>query len=119
MDNIVLMGMGEPLDNYDNVLKAIRIITSEFGLAISPQENHPFHVRAARTGLYALGLDVPVNLAISLNAPDDAIRSAMMPVNSKHPLAELIRACRDYSMPNRRRITFEYILIAGVNDSRA
>ena len=118
VDNIVLMGMGEPLDNYDNVLKAIRIITSEYGLAISPRK-----ITISTCGLpesiIRLGLDVPVNLAISLNAPDDEIRSALMPVNRKHPIAELIRACRDYSMPNRRRITFEYILIAGVNDSRA
>lgn len=117
IDNIVLMGMGEPLDNYDNVLKAIRIMTAEFGLAVSPRK-----ITLSTCGLperiIRLGLDIPVNLAISLNAPDDLIRSRIMPVNRKHPLAELIKACRDYSMPKRRRITFEYILMAGVNDSR-
>jgi 23S rRNA (adenine2503-C2)-methyltransferase len=117
IDNIVLMGMGEPLDNYDNVLKAIRIMTAEFGPAISPRK-----ITLSTCGLpdriIRLGLDIPVNLAISLNAPDDATRSEIMPVNRKHGLAELIRACRDYSMPKRRRITFEYILMAGVNDSR-
>lgn len=117
IDNIVLMGMGEPLDNYDNVLKAIRIITAEFGLAISTRK-----ITLSTCGLpdriIRLGLDIPVNLAISLNAPDDATRSGIMPVNRRHPLVELIKACRDYSMPKRRRITFEYILMAGVNDSR-
>jgi len=117
IDNIVLMGMGEPLDNYENVLKAIRIMTAEFGLAISPRK-----ITLSTCGLpdriIKLGLEIPVNLAISLNAPDDLIRSEIMPVNRKHPLSELIKACRDYSMPKRRRITFEYILMAGVNDSR-
>lgn len=116
-DNIVLMGMGEPLDNYDNVLKAIRIMTSEFGLAISPR-NITLSTCGLPDRIIRLGLDIPVNLAISLNAPDDAVRREIMPVSRKHPLTELIGACRDYSMPKRRRITFEYILMAGVNDSK-
>ena len=114
--NIVLMGMGEPLANYDNVLKAIRILTSDYGLGFSSRK-----VTLSTCGLapaiVRLGKDVCVNLAISLNAPDDLRRDELMPVNRKYPLAELLRACRDYPMPGRRMLTFEYILMAGVNDS--
>ncbi len=116
--NIVLMGMGEPLANYDNVLKAIRILTSDHGLGFSSRK-----VTLSTCGLapaiVRLGKDVCVNLAISLNAPDDVRRDELMPVNRKYPLAELLRACRDYPMPGRRMLTFEYILMAGVNDAPA
>ncbi len=114
--NIVLMGMGEPLANYDNTLRAIRILTCDDGLAFSSRR-----ITLSTCGIppmiLKLGEDVCVNLAVSLNAPDDKIRNALMPVNRKYPLAELIRACKDYPMPRRRRITFEYILIEGVNAS--
>jgi 23S rRNA (adenine2503-C2)-methyltransferase len=114
--NIVLMGMGEPLDNYDAVLKAIRIITSDYGLGFSNRK-----VTLSTCGLAPmiakLGSDICINLAISLNAPDNEKRSALMPVNRKYPLKELLDACRGYPMPGRRMLTFEYILIAGVNDS--
>jgi 23S rRNA (adenine2503-C2)-methyltransferase len=114
--NIVLMGMGEPLDNYDNVVKAIRIFTSDHALGFSTRK-----VTLSTCGLapmiLKLGEDVCVNIAVSLNAPEDKLRSDLMPINRKYPLAELFAACRDYPMPGRRMVTFEYILIGGVNDS--
>jgi 23S rRNA (adenine2503-C2)-methyltransferase len=116
--NIVLMGMGEPLANYDHTLKAIRILTSDHGLGFSNRK-----VTVSTCGIapriVQLGKEVCVNLAISLNAPDDGRRDELMPVNRKYPLAELLRACGDYPMPGRRMLTFEYILMAGVNDSPA
>lgn len=114
--NIVLMGMGEPLANYDNTLQAIRILTSDYGLGFSNRK-----ITVSTCGLapkiVQLGQDICVNLAISLNAPDDRRRSELMPINRKYPLATLLAACRDYPMPGRRMLTFEYILMAGVNDS--
>jgi 23S rRNA (adenine2503-C2)-methyltransferase len=116
--NIVLMGMGEPLANYDHTVKAIRILTSDDGLGFSNRK-----ITVSTCGLapqiVRLGQEICVNLAISLNAPDDRRRSALMPVNRKYPLATLLEACRDYPMPGRRMLTFEYILMAGVNDSPA
>ncbi|MBU1964289.1 MAG: 23S rRNA (adenine(2503)-C(2))-methyltransferase RlmN [Proteobacteria bacterium] len=116
--NIVLMGMGEPLANYDHTLKAIRIITSDHGLGFSNRK-----ITVSTCGIapliVKLGKDVCVNLAISLNAPDDRLRDELMPVNRKYPLKELLAACRDYPMPGRRMLTFEYTLMAGVNDSPA
>jgi 23S rRNA (adenine2503-C2)-methyltransferase len=115
--NIVMMGMGEPLANYENTIKAIRIITSDFGLGFSSRK-----VTVSTCGLVPMieqmGKDICVNLAISLNAPDDNRRSELMPINRKHPLESLLRACRNYSMPGRRMLTFEYILLAGVNDAQ-
>jgi len=115
--NIVLMGMGEPLDNYDETLQALRIITSEQTLAISPRR-----VTLSTSGLVplidALGASgCRVNLAISLNAPSDEVRDRVMPVNLRYPLKELLAACRRYPLEPRRRITFEYVLLKGVNDS--
>ncbi len=114
--NIVLMGMGEPLANYENTLKAIRIMNCDDGLAFSSRR-----ITLSTCGIppmiLKLGEDVCVNLAVSLNAPDDTTRNALMPVNRKYPLETLVRACRDYPMPRRRRITFEYILIDGINAS--
>jgi 23S rRNA (adenine2503-C2)-methyltransferase len=116
--NIVLMGMGEPLANYDHTVKAIRILTDDHGLGFSNRK-----ITVSTCGLapqiVRLGQDVCVNLAISLNAPDDLRRSELMPVNRTYPLAELLAACRRYPMPGRRMLTFEYILMAGVNDSPA
>jgi 23S rRNA (adenine2503-C2)-methyltransferase len=114
--NIVLMGMGEPLANYDHTVKAIRILTSDYGLGFSSRK-----ITVSTCGLapqiMQLGKDICVNLAISLNAPDDRRRNDLMPVNRKYPLATLIQVCRDYPMPGRRMLTFEYTLMAGVNDS--
>jgi 23S rRNA (adenine2503-C2)-methyltransferase len=114
--NIVMMGMGEPLKNYDNTLKAIRIMTTDCGLAISNRR-----ITLSTCGIapmvHKLGKDACVNLAISLNAPDDKTRNYLMPINKKYPLETFIKACLEYPMPRRRRITFEYILIEGVNSS--
>ncbi|MCL2669614.1 MAG: 23S rRNA (adenine(2503)-C(2))-methyltransferase RlmN [Syntrophaceae bacterium] len=114
--NIVLMGMGEPLANYENVVKAIRLLTSDFGLGFSNRK-----ITVSTCGLAPqiarLGQEVCVNLAISLNAPDNRRRDSLMPINRRYPIRELLTACRNYPMPGRRMLTFEYILIAGVNDA--
>jgi len=114
--NIVLMGMGEPLNNYDNTLKALEIIFHPQGFNFSHRR-----VTLSSAGLIPelkrLGKESPVNLAISLNAADHEMRSFLMPINRKHPLTELLTVLREYPLPHRKRITFEYILIDGVNDS--
>jgi 23S rRNA (adenine2503-C2)-methyltransferase len=116
INNIVMMGMGEPLANYDNTLKAIKILTGDFGLGFSNRK-----ITVSTCGLapqiIQLGLDICINLAVSLNAPDDETRSKLMPVNKKYPLDVLLDACKKYPMPGRRLLTFEYILIDGVNSS--
>jgi 23S rRNA (adenine2503-C2)-methyltransferase len=115
--NIVMMGMGEPLANYENTLKAIRIITSEIGFGFSHRK-----ITLSTCGIVPmieqLGKDICINLAISLNAADNTTRSYLMPINKKYPLETLLDACRNYPMPGRRMLTFEYILIAGVNSRR-
>ena len=118
LTNIVLMGMGEPLANYDEVIKAIGNLISADGMNFSNRK-----VTLSTCGLVPqigeLGRDITVNLAISLNAADDKTRSFLMPVNRKYPLKNLISACRDFPLPNRRMITFEYILINGINDRQS
>ena len=113
--NIVLMGMGEPLANYDRVMKALGNLIAEDGMNFSHRK-----VTLSTCGLVPemkrMGRDITVNLAVSLNAADDETRSSLMPINRKYPLTTLIRACRDFPLPNRRMITFEYILIDGIND---
>jgi 23S rRNA (adenine2503-C2)-methyltransferase len=110
------MGMGEPLANYDNTLKAIRIMTADEGPGFSNRK-----VTLSTCGLAPrirqLGEDICINLAVSLNAPDNRTRNTLMPVNRKYPLEDLLAACRDYPMPGRRMLTFEYILIDGMNAS--
>jgi 23S rRNA (adenine2503-C2)-methyltransferase len=116
VDNIVLMGMGEPLHNLDNVVRALEILYSEPGFDYSPRK-----VTLSTAGLVPemqeLGRRIRVNLAVSLNATTDAVRNELMPINRRYPLAELMRICRDYPLAPRQRITFEYILIRGVNDA--
>jgi len=114
--NIVMMGMGEPLDNYENTLKALGIITSELGPVFS-QRRVTISTCGLTPMIRRLGKDICVNLAVSLNAPDNETRSLLMPVNRKYPLEGLLKACRDYPMPRRRRLTFEYVLMEGVNTS--
>ncbi len=115
LTNIVLMGMGEPLANYDAVIKAIGNLIAGDGMNFSHKK-----VTLSTCGLVPeierLGQDMTVNLAVSLNAADDATRSRLMPVNRKYPISLLIQVCREFPLPNRRMITFEYILIDGVND---
>ncbi|MFC1839189.1 23S rRNA (adenine(2503)-C(2))-methyltransferase RlmN [Thermodesulfobacteriota bacterium] len=116
LTNIVLMGMGEPLANYDAVITALDNMISDEALNFSRRK-----VTLSTSGvaplIRKLGKDSPVNLAISLNAADDETRNRLMPVNKKYNLKSLIAACREFPLPNRRMITFEYILIKGVNDS--
>jgi len=114
--NIVLMGMGEPLANLDNVIPALQIMTSPDGFQISSRR-----VTVSTSGLVPeiekLGAAVTVNLAVSLNATTDEQRDLLMPVNRTYPIAKLIAACRNFPLPNRRMITIEYVLVRGVNDS--
>lgn len=116
MPNLVFMGMGEPLANYDATVKAIRTLLSPWGFNFSHRR-----ITVSTAGLVPqmkrLGDDVPVNLAISLNASNDETRSRLMPVNKKYPLHELLAAARRFPLASRKRITFEYILIKGINDT--
>jgi 23S rRNA (adenine2503-C2)-methyltransferase len=115
--NLVLMGMGEPLHNYDETMSALRILADQQGLAVSPRR-----VTLSTVGLLSalerLAREpfMP-NLAISLHAPTDAIRGDLVPLNKKHGVADIIEACKRFPLKRRRRITFEYVLLAGVNDS--
>src|SRR5436305_2092784 len=115
--NIVLMGMGEPLHNYTNVLQALRILNSPDGFNLGAR-----HMTVSTVGLVpAIGKlsqePLQVNLAISLHAPTDELRGQTMPINRKYPLQELLAACKDYIAATGRQVTFEYVLIAGVNDT--
>jgi 23S rRNA (adenine2503-C2)-methyltransferase len=114
--NIVFMGMGEPLVNYNNLWSAIRTIYSPQGLGMSARRMTVSTVGVAPQIRKFGREDLPVNLAVSLHAPNDRLRSTMMPMNDRYPLAELISSCRDYVETTHRRITFEYVLINGVND---
>ena len=115
--HIVVMGTGEPFDNYDNLSRFIRIVNDPNGLNIGMR-----NITVSTCGLVPVirrfGRDFPqVNLAISLHGTTDEIRGSMMPVNGKYPLEVLIPACRDYTETTGRRITFEYTMVNGVNDS--
>ena len=115
--NLVLMGMGEPLHNYDETMKALRILADQHGFAVSPR----------RITLSTVGLlpalerlahePLMPNLAISLHAPTDLQRAELVPINKKYGIADIIGACRRFPLKRRSRITFEYVLLAGVNDS--
>jgi len=115
--NIVLMGMGEPLHNYDNTMKALRILHAEEGLAISPRR-----ITLSTVGIVP-GLDrlahepLMPNLAISLHATTEEQRTALVPPNAKYSLASIIDACRRFPLKRRSRITFEYVLLNAVNDT--
>ncbi|MBM3599539.1 MAG: 23S rRNA (adenine(2503)-C(2))-methyltransferase RlmN [Alphaproteobacteria bacterium] len=119
ISNIVMMGMGEPLYNFDNVAKALKIIMDGEGIAISKRR-----ITLSTAGVVPMmrrcGAELGVNLAVSLHAVTDEIRDRIVPLNKKYPIAELIQACRDYpGVNNARRITFEYVMLKGVNDSAA
>jgi 23S rRNA (adenine2503-C2)-methyltransferase len=117
--NIVVMGMGEPLANYANTLRAIEIIIDgSWGLGIAPRR-----VTLSSVGLIPqieqLMSETNVSLAISLHAATEELRGRLMPVNRKYPLTQLLDCCRNLPLPRRKRITFEYVLLRGVNDSVA
>lgn len=117
LTNIVMMGMGEPLYNYDNVAKALKICMDEEGLSIS-RRRITLSTSGVVPQIVQCGEELGVNLAISLHAPNDELRSSIMPINNKYPLAELLSACRAYpGIGDNRKITFEYVMLAGVNDS--
>ena len=119
ISNIVLMGMGEPLDNYDNVLRFLRLVSSEEGMNIGMR-----HISLSTCGLvdriYQLEKEnLQLTLSVSLHAPNDEIRSRTMPINKKWNVETLLKACRSYAASTGRRISFEYAMISGVNDSDA
>ncbi len=119
LSNVVLMGMGEPLYNYDNVAKAMKIVMDGEGIAISKRK-----ITLSTSGVVPMmrrcGEELNVNLAVSLHAVNDELRDRLVPINRKYPIAELLDACRTYpGTSNARRITFEYVMLKDVNDSPA
>jgi len=119
LSNIVLMGMGEPLYNYDAVAAAMRIAMDHEGIGLSRRR-----ITLSTSGVVPMmdrcGVELGVNLAVSLHAVTDELRDQLVPLNRKYPIAELIAACRRYpGSSNARRITFEYVMLKGVNDSEA
>lgn len=115
--NVVIMGIGEPFENYDNVVKFMRIVNMPDSLNIGFR-----HITVSTCGLVPEMLrlskeSMPVNLSISLHAPNDQIREKLMPINRRYSIDKLIEACKIYTETTKRRITFEYAMIAGVNDS--
>ena len=117
ISNVVLMGIGEPLDNYDEVLRFLKIVNHPLGLGIGHR-----HISLSTCGLadrikMLADEELQITLSISLHAPNDEKRSAIMPVNRRYPIAELLEACRYYIEKTNRRISFEYTLIRGVNDT--
>jgi 23S rRNA (adenine2503-C2)-methyltransferase len=115
--NIVMMGMGEPLLNYDQVIKSVRLFLDQKGLAIAPR-GITLSTAGVVPRIYDLGREeVRPRLAISLTAANDELRNKLFPINRKYPLAELMEACRRYPLGERERLTFEYVMLEGVNDS--
>jgi 23S rRNA (adenine2503-C2)-methyltransferase len=119
LTNIVMMGMGEPLYNYENVAKALKIVMDNEGLALSKRK-----ITLSTAGVVPMiercGAELGVNLAVSLHAVTDELRDVIVPINKKYPIAELLDACRTYpGSSNARRITFEYVMLKDVNDSVA
>ena len=117
ISNVVMMGIGEPLDNFDNVVRFLKLVNLPEGINIGYR-----HISLSTCGvvskIYELAkLDLPITLSISLHAPDDETRSAIMPVNNTWGVSELLDACRDYYRVTERRMSFEYTLISGKNDS--
>ena len=118
VSSIVIMGSGEPMENLNNVLKFIAIVTSASGLHIGAR-----HITLSTCGIVPgirrlAALNLQITLSVSLHAPNDELRDSIMPVNRKYSIRELLKACRDYITMTKRRITFEYALIQGVNDSQ-
>lgn len=117
--NVVMMGMGEPLLNYDAVVSAMSLMTSDYAYGLSK-----YRVTLSTSGLLPqmqkLKADTDVALAVSLHAPTDELRNTLVPLNKKYPLAELMQVCRDYFKTNsKREVTFEYVMLAGINDQPA
>ena len=118
ISHIVLMGIGEPLDNYDNVIKFLKTVNDESGINISMRD-----ITLSTCGVVDKIYDLmdeglPITLTISLHAPNDELRSRIMPINNKYGIGEVVKACKDYYKKTSRRVSFEYTLIKGKNDSR-
>lgn len=118
VSSVVIMGSGEPLDNLPEVEKFIELITAPYGLNIGAR-----HITLSTCGLTPVirelaAKELPITLSVSLHAPNDELRDQIMPVNKKYPISELLAACREYISITKRRVTFEYALIRGFNDSR-
>ncbi len=118
VSNIVMMGMGEPLLNYDNAVRAMRLMQDDFGFGLSKRR-----ITLSTAGVVPmirqLRSDCDVSLAVSLHAPNDTLRNELVPLNRKYPISELLAVCREYAGEGRRRVTFEYVMLDGVNDSDA
>lgn len=117
VSHVVMMGMGEPLDNYENTIRFLELASSEKGLNLSMR-----NISLSTCGLVPRIYDLAekryqLTLSVSLHAPNDEMRSKVMPVNNKYPINELIKACKDYTKSTSRRISFEYAMIKDVNDS--
>ena len=115
--NVVLMGMGEPLDNFDNVIRFLKLVSGENGLNIGMR-----HITLSTCGIVPRIYDLAeykfaLTLSVSLHAPDNETRGVTMPVNKRYPIEQLIKACRDYFASTGRRVSFEYAMIDGVNDT--
>lgn len=118
ISHVVLMGMGEPLDNFENVVRFLNMVSDPDGLNISGR-NISLSTCGIVPKIFELSeLDFKLTLSVSLHAPTDEIRSSMMPINKKYPISSLMDACRSYTKTTGRRISFEYTLIKGVNDSK-
>jgi 23S rRNA (adenine2503-C2)-methyltransferase len=117
--NIVYMGMGEPFLNYDAVMQSVRVLTEQSGFNLGSR-----HITLSTSGVVPGILrfaeeESQVGLAVSLHAPDDELRSQLVPLNRRYPVADLIAACRKYVRVTRRRVSFEYTMLAGINDGEA
>ena len=117
IDSVVIMGIGEPFDNYDSIIKFIKIINNPFGINIGAR-----HITVSTSGLVPkikefMNLDLQVNLAVSLHAPNDEIRNKIMPVNKAYSINELISTLKEYIAKTNRRVTIEYVMLNNVNDS--
>lgn len=116
LTNVVMMGMGEPLLNFDNVVSAMRIMLDDFAYGFS-RRRITLSTAGVVPGIYRLNRVCPVSLAVSLHAPEDSLRNQLVPLNRKYSIAQLLQACRDYVADEpRRKVTFEYVMLAGVND---
>ncbi len=119
VSNIVMMGMGEPLLNFENVKQALLLALDKQGLGLS-RRRITLSTSGVVPGIYRTGAEIKVMLAISLHAVNDELRNILVPINRKYPLEQLLTACRSYpGLSNARRITFEYVMLKGINDSLA
>ena len=117
VSHIVLMGMGEPMDNYENVIRFLKLVNNDDGLNIG-MRNISLSTCGVIPGIKKLqDENLQLTLSVSLHAPNDTVRTKLMPVNKKYPVDELLSACREYAQSTSRRISYEYAMFGGVNDS--